>query len=88
MVFAVYLDGLLSELSNSGFGCYWRNCFVGAVCYVDGIACLAPYPSALRMMLDIVVHMHHLNLTQASQYVSTVCPATHTSLLWPAVELH
>ena len=24
-LFAVYLDGLLVELSKSGVGCYWRN---------------------------------------------------------------
>ena len=27
-LFAVYLDGLLSELSDSGVGCYWGNLFV------------------------------------------------------------
>lgn len=46
-VFAVYLDDLLSELSNNGVGCLG---FVGTVCYVNDVGLLAP---RLRMMLDI-----------------------------------
>ena len=36
-LFAVYLDGLLEELSNSGVGCYWGFSFVGALAYADDI---------------------------------------------------
>ena len=50
VLFAVYLDGLLS---GSGVGCYWGAHFVGAVCYADDIALLAPYPSAMRTMLSV-----------------------------------
>ena len=46
--FAVYMDGLLSELSKSDVGCYWRNLFVGAVCYVDDFVLLAPCPSCFK----------------------------------------
>ena len=53
VLFAVYLDGLLSELEGSGVGCYWGAHFVGAVCYADDIALLAPCPSAMRTMLSI-----------------------------------
>ena len=35
-----------------GVGCYWRQHYVGAVCYADDIALLAPSPAALRLMLD------------------------------------
>ena len=35
-----------------GVGCYWRQHYVGAVCYDDDIALLAPSPAALRLMLD------------------------------------
>ena len=52
-LFAVYLDGLLSELSDSGVGCYWGHLFAGAVCYADDIVLLAPCPSALRTLLSI-----------------------------------
>jgi len=53
-LFAVYLDGLLDELSASGVGCYWRWMFAGVICYADDIAILAPSASALRRML----HLH------------------------------
>ena len=33
-LFAVYLEGLLDELSASGVGCYWRWMFACAFCYV------------------------------------------------------
>ena len=36
-LFAVYLDGLLEELSNSGVGCYWGSSFVGVLAYADDI---------------------------------------------------
>ena len=35
-------DGLLTELSNCGVGCYWANFFAGAFCYADDIVLLAP----------------------------------------------
>ena len=52
-LFAVYLDGLLSELVECGVGCYWDNLFAGCLCYADDIVLLAPCPAALRMMLNI-----------------------------------
>ena len=43
VLFAIYLDGLLEELSNSTVGClHWRWLFVGAFCNADGIVLLAP----------------------------------------------
>ena len=52
ILFTVYIDGLLTELEKKGVGCYWNNHFVGALCYTDDIALLAPSPAALRLMLD------------------------------------
>ena len=53
VLFAMYLDGLLDELSDSGVGCYWRWLFAGAFCYADDVVLLAPCASALRIMLTI-----------------------------------
>ena len=54
VLFAVYLDGLLAELSGSGVGCYWGSLFAGAFCYADDIiVLLAPRASTLTTMLDI-----------------------------------
>ena len=52
LLFALYLDGLLSELVECGVGCHWGNLFAGCLCYADDIVLLAPCPSALRMMLQ------------------------------------
>ena len=53
LLFSVYLDGLLSELSDCGVGCFWGSLFAGAFCYADDIVLLAPCASALRTMLSI-----------------------------------
>ena len=53
VLFTVYLDGLLDELSSSGVGCSWGSMFVGAFYYADDIVLLAPCASALRSMLNI-----------------------------------
>ena len=52
-LFAVYLDGLLVELSKFGVGCHWGISFTGAFSYVDDVVLLAPCASALRTMLNI-----------------------------------
>lgn len=51
ILFTVYIDELLQQLEQLGVGCFWNHHFVGAVCYADDIALLAPSPSALRLML-------------------------------------
>ena len=43
---------LLAELEELGVGCFWNNHFLGAVCYANDIALLAPSPAGLQMMLD------------------------------------
>ena len=53
ILFYVYLDGLLEELSDSGAECYWGSMFSGAFCYADDIVLLAPCASALRSMPNI-----------------------------------
>ena len=35
-----------------GVGCFWKHHFVGAVCYADDVALLAPSLCALRLMLN------------------------------------
>ena len=48
LLFAVYIDELLSHLSSCGVGCYCGDLFAGCVCYADNIVLLAPCQSALR----------------------------------------
>ena len=53
ILFSVYLDGLLTELRDSGVGCYWGCCFAGALCYADDVVFLAPSASAMRTMSSV-----------------------------------
>jgi len=53
ILFTLYIDDLLKELSQSGVGCYWENIFVGALAYADDLTLLALSPSGLRKLLAI-----------------------------------
>ena len=56
VLFAIYVDDLLLELKRCGVGCYCGCDFVGAVCYADDLALLAPSRSALWLMLSVCEH--------------------------------
>jgi len=47
ILFTIYMDDLLPGLKDLGIGCYWDGFFVGAACYANDVALLAPSPSAL-----------------------------------------
>ena len=51
VLFCIYIDGLLTKLSESGVGCYMG--FLGALGYADDIVLIAPSPSAMRKLLAI-----------------------------------
>ena len=53
ILFSVYLDSLLVDLSKSGVGCYWGSFFAGAFAYADDVVLLAQCAAALRIMLSI-----------------------------------
>ena len=86
VLFSVYLDGLLEELSESGVGCYWGHMFAGALCYADDIVILALCASALRRMLDICsdyAHDHGLlfNASKTQLICFRSCKYCHFLLL-------
>ena len=53
ILFTLYIDDLLTELSHTNVGCYWDKMFAGAIAYADDITLLAPTPSALRKLLAV-----------------------------------
>ena len=57
ILFTLYIDNLLKELSHSNVGCYWKNIFVGALAYADDLTLLAPSPSALRNSFPYVKNL-------------------------------
>jgi hypothetical protein len=53
ILFCIYIDDLLIQLSQSGAGCYIGLTFVGALAYADDIVLIGPTPSAMRKMLSV-----------------------------------
>ena len=53
ILFSVYVDDLLVELSKSGIGCHVGNNYVGCLSYADDLTLLAPTVKALQNMIDI-----------------------------------
>ncbi len=49
VLFAVYIDGLLNQLSKSGVGCNMGNKFMGAVAFADDIKLLTPTFKVLKI---------------------------------------
>ena len=53
IIFAVYTDGLLERLKNTGVGCHLGSRFVRALAYGDNITLLAPCKSALSIFIKV-----------------------------------
>ena len=53
VVYSVYYNDLLVQLSHSGYGCSIGRCCVGAVGYADDICIMSASASGLQSLLDI-----------------------------------
>ena len=53
ILFSIYIDDLLLNLSKSGYGCYTGHHFAGAFAYADDVVLLSPNVAGLQHMLDI-----------------------------------
>ena len=53
VLFCIYIDSLLTKLSESGIGCYMDDNFLGALGYADDIILIDPSPSAMCKLLAI-----------------------------------
>ena len=51
ILFAVYIDGLLSTLEKQGIGCHIGSKFVGALAYADDITLISPTVDGMRRMI-------------------------------------
>ena len=47
------MDELLARLKSQKYGCYIGNNFVGAICYADDLALIAPSKNALLHMINV-----------------------------------
>ena len=53
ILFAIYTDGLLKHLEDTGVGCHMGCRFTGALAYADDITLLATCKSTLSIMIDV-----------------------------------
>jgi len=53
ILFSIYFDTLLHDLSTCGHGCYIGNNFMGAFAYADDLVLLSPNLSGLRNMIKV-----------------------------------
>ena len=53
ILFAVYTDGLLLRLQESGIGCHMGGHYAGATAYADDITLISPSMTGLRKMSSI-----------------------------------
>ena len=51
ILFAIYTDGLLKRLEETGVGCHMGSRFTGALAYAYDITLLAPCKSALSILV-------------------------------------
>ena len=49
ILFAVYADGLLKRLEDTGVGCHMASRFIGSIAYADDITLSVPCKSALTI---------------------------------------
>ena len=54
-LFSLYIDSLLIQLENSGYGCHINNYFYGCSAYADDIILLSPTRNGLQNMFNMCV---------------------------------
>ena len=52
ILFAIYTDGLLRRLQETGVGCHMGHRYSGALAYADDITLLSPSKSGLTILVD------------------------------------
>ena len=52
-IWTIYVEELISELRQNGFGCTMAGVFVGVVVFADDVALIAPNRTAMSKMLKI-----------------------------------
>ncbi len=52
-LFAVYIDGLLIRLEETGISCHMGIRFIGALAFADDLNLLAPTLSGLTILIDV-----------------------------------
>ncbi len=75
VLFALYMEGLLRQLKDSGVGCYIGNHFVGAIAYVDDINLICPTKKSLDILTGICeLYAYEFSITfnAKKEYISCI----------------
>ncbi len=77
VLFGVYIDKLLDDLSRHKYGCFIGNLFIGALAYADDIVILARTGNALKEMLTRANNFSsqydiHFNMSKGQFVIFTV----------------
>ena len=79
LLFCIYIDDLLNNLSKNGIGCHMGTNFCGALCYADDIILLSPNVQGLKDMLkecEMYACCHNIKFNvQKSQIIVFPCKA-------------
>ena len=86
LLFNVYLDEVILLLRKQGVGCHMNGMFVGAFCYADDVALLAPTGMTLNAMLDTCTRFddsHNLLFNSSKtkcMFIDRSCSQLHSNV--------
>ncbi len=95
MLFAVYIDGLLDRLKESGIGCNMGNSYVGYMVYADNIKLLCPSLNGMQQMVDMCVDYadeYNINVNGSKSHMllfkGRQCKDSQRTLIIDEVTIH
>ena len=83
LLWTIYLDSLLTDLQNSGNGCYINGTWIGAVIYADDICLISSTSVGLSTLIDITEKFaaeHQITLNPNKSKLMICGPAKHLNL--------
>ena len=88
-IFALYMNGLTDELSNSYAGCYINDKCINHIMYADDSCLMAPTGTAMQNLLDVCHNYGAANdiLFNPLKYVCIVYKPKNYKLCCPSVNI-
>ena len=71
-LFTLYIDGIFTEIKQSGYGCHINNTYMGALSYADDIILSCPSIRGLNRMIKICsffANSNHITLIVRKLFV-------------------
>ncbi len=88
LLFAVYIDGLLIRLEETGVGCHMGIRFIGTLAFEDDLNLLSPTLSGLKILIDVYEkYAKEFNIKLVDQKVIYFYLREGTVRFWQEVSL-